>query len=116
MAHLTENQQLLVSATMGAMLAAAHNHTLVVLDNEATVAVARYVVTMLPELEQFLLPVQPNLYQMGIKGRFQFFHIPVTTPSGDIPKGIVRCINAEVLAHRIGNTLCFHFLCVAVFV
>ena len=67
LSHLTENQQLLVSATMGAMLAAAHNHTLVVLDNEATVAVARYVVTMLPELEQFLLPVQPNLYQMGIK-------------------------------------------------
>lgn len=67
LAHLTENQQLLVSATMGAMLAAAHNHTLVVLDNEATVAVARYVVTMLPELEPFLLPVQPNLYQMNIK-------------------------------------------------
>ena len=67
LSHLTENQQLLVSATMGAMLAAAHNHTLVVLDNEATVAVARYVVTMLPELEQFLLPVQPNLYQMDIK-------------------------------------------------
>lgn len=67
LSHLTENQQLLVSATMGAMLAAAHNHTLVVLDNEAAVAVARYVVTMLPELEQFLLPVQPNLYQMGIK-------------------------------------------------
>lgn len=65
--NLTENQQLLVSAALGAMISAAHNHTLVVLDNEATVAVARYAVNMLPELEPFLLPIQPNLYQLNIK-------------------------------------------------
>lgn len=65
--NLDENQQLLVSAALGAMLAAAHNHTMVVLDNDATVAIARYAVNMLPELEPFLLPVQPNLYQMNIK-------------------------------------------------
>lgn len=64
---LNENQQLLVSASLGAMLAAAHNHTMVVLDNDAMVAIARYAVNMLPELEPFLLPVQPSLYQMNIK-------------------------------------------------
>ncbi|MGM9540877.1 nicotinate-nucleotide--dimethylbenzimidazole phosphoribosyltransferase [Anaerovibrio sp.] len=65
--NLTENQQLLASAVLGAMISAAHNHTMIVLDNEATVAVARYAVNMLPELEPFLLPIQPNLYQMNIK-------------------------------------------------
>ncbi|MBQ1941522.1 MAG: nicotinate-nucleotide--dimethylbenzimidazole phosphoribosyltransferase [Selenomonadaceae bacterium] len=66
-AHLNEQQQLLVSAGLGAMVAAAHNRSLVVLDNDAVVAIARYAVQMLPDLEPFLLPVQPTLYQMDIK-------------------------------------------------
>ena len=65
--HLTKNQQLLVSAVLGAMVAAAHNSSMVVLDDAATQAVARYAVKMLPDLEDFLLPIQPQLYQLDIQ-------------------------------------------------
>ena len=65
--HLDKNQQLLVSAVLGAMVAAAHNSSMVVLDDAATQAVARYAVNMLPDLEDFLLPIQPQLYQLDIQ-------------------------------------------------
>lgn len=65
--HLDKNQQLLVSAVLGAMVAAAHNSSMVVLDDAATQAVARYAVKMLPDLEDFLLPIQPQLYQLDIQ-------------------------------------------------
>lgn len=55
------------SALLGAMLAMAHNHCMVILDNVATTALARYAVQLIPDLEPFLLPVQPQLYQLDIK-------------------------------------------------
>lgn len=64
LSHLNHKQQLFASAVLGAMVAAAHNRSLVVLDDAATVAIARYAVAMLPELKDFLLPVQPNLYTL----------------------------------------------------
>lgn len=64
--HLNKHQQLLVSAVLGAMVAAAHNSSMIILDDAATLAVARYAVKMLPDLEDFLLPVQPQLYQTEI--------------------------------------------------
>ncbi len=64
--QLNEYQQLMVSVALGAMVAAAHNRTMIVLDDAATVAVARYAVKLLPDLQDFLLAVQPNLYQMDI--------------------------------------------------
>ena len=65
--HLDKQQQLLVSAMLGALVAAAHNSSMVILDDAATQAVARYAVKMLPDLEDFLLPVQPQLYQLDIQ-------------------------------------------------
>ena len=65
--HLDMQQQLLVSAMLGALVAAAHNSSMVILDDAATQAVARYAVKMLPDLEDFLLPVQPQLYQLDIQ-------------------------------------------------
>lgn len=65
--HLDKQQQLLVSAMLGALVAAAHNSSMVILDDAATQAVARYAVKMLPDLEDFLMPVQPQLYQLDIQ-------------------------------------------------
>lgn len=64
---LDSSQQMMISVILGAMVAAAHNRSLVVLDDAATVAVAKYAVQLLPDLQDFLLPVEPNLYQMNIK-------------------------------------------------
>lgn len=64
---LEPSQQLLVSAMLGTMLAAPHNGTMLILDDAATMAVARYAVQMCPALQNFLLPLQPTLYQMDIQ-------------------------------------------------
>lgn len=65
--HLDKQQQLLVSAMLGALVAAAHNSSMVILDDATTQAIARYAVKMLPDLEDFLLPVQPQLYQLDMQ-------------------------------------------------
>ncbi len=67
LSSLDSSQQLMAAAVLGAMVAAAHNRSLVILDDAATAAVAGYAVRMLPELKDFLLPIQPQLYQMDIK-------------------------------------------------
>lgn len=62
---LSNRHQILASAMLGAMIAAAHNDSMIILDDAATVAIASYAVAMLPDLKDFLLPVQPQLYQLN---------------------------------------------------
>lgn len=66
LSHVPEFYRPHVSTLLGVLLAAAHNHTLIVLDDDATVTVARYAVELFPDLQPFILPIQPTLYQMGI--------------------------------------------------
>lgn len=66
LSHVPEYYRPHVSALLGVMLAAAHNHTMIILDDDATVTVARYAVELFPDLQPFILPIQPTLYQMGI--------------------------------------------------
>ena len=49
---------------MGAIIAGAHNSSLIVLDNEATEIVARYTELLCPEIKPFILHTQPNLLQL----------------------------------------------------
>ena len=39
----------------------------------------------------------------GFKGCFQLLNIAAAAPSGDIAKGVVRCVQSEMLAYRIGD-------------
>lgn len=65
--RLSADYQLLASALLGTLLAAPHNGTMLVLDDKAAMAIARYAVQMCPALEKFLLPIQPTLYQMDMQ-------------------------------------------------
>ena len=55
-----------VSALMGAMISAAHNSSLVVLDDEATEIIARYTELLCPAIKPFILHTQPALLQLGM--------------------------------------------------
>lgn len=65
LAHVPERYQPTVSALLGAMIAAAHNGAMVLLDSEAVQIVARYAMKIAPELCAYLLPVQPQLVDLG---------------------------------------------------
>ena len=65
LAHVPERYQPTVSALLGAMIAAAHNGAMVLLDSEAVQIVARYAMKIEPELCAYLLPVQPQLVDLG---------------------------------------------------
>ena len=65
LAHVPERYQPAVSALLGAMIAAAHNGAMVLLDSEAVQIVARYAMKIAPELCAYLLPVQPQLVDLG---------------------------------------------------
>jgi len=64
---LSPEHQLVVSAILGAMLAATHNRSLVILGDRAVTTIASYAVQLVPDIEPFLLPMEPNLYNLGIK-------------------------------------------------
>lgn len=66
LSHLPEDRQLLVSAVMGAIIAASHNRSLIILGDRAVIAIARYTAMLVPDMEPFLLPIEPQLYQMNI--------------------------------------------------
>ncbi|MCR5176636.1 MAG: nicotinate-nucleotide--dimethylbenzimidazole phosphoribosyltransferase [Anaerovibrio sp.] len=65
--HLPENLRLLASGILGAIIAASHNRSLLVLGDKGTIAVATYAVQLIPEIEPFLLPIEPTLYNTNIK-------------------------------------------------
>lgn len=63
--HVPPRYQGIVSSLLGAMIAAAHNGAMIVLDSEAVQIVARYAAKIAPELRSFLLPVEPPLTGIG---------------------------------------------------
>lgn len=63
--HVPPRYQGIVSSLLGAMIAAAHNGAMIVLDSEAVQIVARYAAKIAPELRSFLLPVEPLLTGIG---------------------------------------------------
>ncbi len=67
LAHAPAKYHPHISACMGAMIAAAHNCTLVLLDDEATAIIARYTQELCPNLQPYLLYLQPNLITADIK-------------------------------------------------
>lgn len=63
--HVPPRYQGIVSSLLGAMIAAAHNGAMIVLDSEAVQIVARYAARIAPELRSCLLPVEPPLTGIG---------------------------------------------------
>lgn len=63
--HVSPRYQGIVSSLLGAMIAAAHNGAMIVLDSEAVQIVARYAAKIAPGLRSFLLPVEPPLTGIG---------------------------------------------------
>ena len=63
--HVSPRYQGIVSSLLGAMIAAAHNGAMIVLDSEAVQIVARYAARIAPELRSCLLPVEPPLTGIG---------------------------------------------------
>lgn len=63
--HVSPRYQGIVSSLLGAMIAAAHNGAMIVLDSEAVQIVARYAARIAPELRSCLLPVEPSLTSIG---------------------------------------------------
>ena len=67
LSQLSNNHQLLASAVLGAIVAASHNRSLVILGDRAVTAIASYAVQLVPDCGPFLLPIEPTLYKFGIK-------------------------------------------------
>lgn len=55
-----------ISAVLGALIAAAHNTSLVVIGDAATEIIARYTEQLCPELRPYLLHLQPRLLPLGV--------------------------------------------------
>lgn len=70
-----------ISALMGAILAAARNSSLILLDDETTCLAARYTVKLCPAVRPYLLPVQPELLQLDL----------------EIPGGLLACLGSSIL-------------------
>ncbi|ORT99244.1 Nicotinate-nucleotide--dimethylbenzimidazole phosphoribosyltransferase [Anaerovibrio sp. JC8] len=66
MAQLPAEMQLIASAVLGAIIAATHNRTMIILGDRAVTALASYAAQLVPEIRPFLLPVEPPLYHMGV--------------------------------------------------
>lgn len=64
--HVPKNLKCMVGAILGALIAAAHNSSLIVLDDAATEIIARYGEQLCPDIRPYILHVQPVLLQMGI--------------------------------------------------
>ena len=51
---------------IGAIIAAAHNSSFILLDDEATEIIARYTELLCPDVRPYILHLQPALLTMGI--------------------------------------------------
>ncbi|MFV0637137.1 nicotinate-nucleotide--dimethylbenzimidazole phosphoribosyltransferase [Mitsuokella sp. WILCCON 0060] len=65
--YVPEKYQHLVSALLGAIIAGAHNHGLILLDSDALKIIARYALQIAPEIRSYLLPVQPELVDLNLR-------------------------------------------------
>ena len=66
LSHVPKDLQPDAAALLGAMIAGAHNHAMIVLDDESTEIVARYAEALCPALAPYVLHVQPALLTLGI--------------------------------------------------
>ena len=64
--HVPKHLKGLAGALTGALIAAAHNSSLIVLDDMGTEIIARYVERLCPDIRPYVLHVQPALLQMDI--------------------------------------------------
>ena len=67
MTQLPGEMQLIASAVLGAIIAATHNRTMIILGDRAVTALASYAAQLVPEIQPFLLPIEPPLYHMAVK-------------------------------------------------
>ena len=64
--HVPPALQTDIAAVIGAIFAAAHNSSLVILDNEAVDIIARYAELLCPKIRPYILHTQPALLQLDI--------------------------------------------------
>ena len=81
LSHVPKTLQADAAALLGAMIAGAHNHALIVLDDEATEIVARYAEALCPALAPYVLHVQPALLTLDTK----------------IPGGAIACLGLKLV-------------------
>lgn len=99
--HVPSSLKTDVAATMGAMLGAAHNRSLVILDNEATEIVAHYTELLCPASRLHMLHTQPALLDLGM-----------TTGGGCIASLGIKIIDAAL--HMLNDMKTFAEASVAV--
>lgn len=76
-----KNLQADVAALLGAMIAAAHNNSLIVLDDESTEIVARYAESLCPDMKPYILHTQPALLQLNMT----------------VPGGCIACLGIKII-------------------
>ncbi len=81
LAHVPKALQQDAAALLGAMIAGAHNHALIVLDDESTEIIARYAEALCPALRPYVLHVQPALLTLEAK----------------LPGGAVACLGLKLV-------------------
>lgn len=67
LSHVPKELKSDAAAIMGAIIAAVHNSSLVILDDETTEIIARYTEAICPDIKPYILHVQPALLQLDIK-------------------------------------------------
>lgn len=67
LAHVPQELKSDVSALMGALIASAHNSSLILLDDEAVEIIARYAEDLCPDIRPYVLHIQPKLLQLGMQ-------------------------------------------------
>jgi nicotinate-nucleotide--dimethylbenzimidazole phosphoribosyltransferase len=100
MNKLPPNMQLIASALLGAIISATHNRTMIILGDRAVTALAGYAAQLVPEIQPFLLPIEPPLYHMNV----------------NIP-GVTACMGMRLIdaaLHTINNMKTFSEAQVAV--
>ena len=66
LARVPAEYQVETAALLGAIIAGAHNHSLIVLDDEATEIIARYAEALCPAVRPYILHVQPKLLRLDM--------------------------------------------------
>ena len=64
--HVPHDYHATIAALMGAILAAAHNSSLVFIGDPATDIIARYTEALCPDIRPYILHPEPRLMQLGI--------------------------------------------------
>ena len=66
LAHVPKHLKGLAGALLGSLIAAAHNSSLIILDDRASEIIARYAEQLCPEIRPYILHIQPKLLQLGM--------------------------------------------------